>query len=189
MNWLAHLYLSERSAEFRIGNLLPDLIGRNEWMALPPGFVRGAECHCRIDRFTDSHPLARQSRERLGPEFRRYSGIIVDVFYDHLLAVNWNHYSAVPLREFAAEVYASFDQHRSVVPAEAMAHLERIRAHDLLCCYVEIAGLREALRRLGARLRKPVALDAAVPLLERDHADFARDFRQFFPELIVAVRG
>jgi acyl carrier protein phosphodiesterase len=35
MNWLAHLYLSEPSAEFRVGNLLPDLTGADKLVDLP----------------------------------------------------------------------------------------------------------------------------------------------------------
>src|SRR5438445_178705 len=107
MNWLAHLHLSEPSAAFRLGNLLPDMVGARELAALPAEFQRGAKCHHRIDAFTDVHPKFRQSVARLSPRFRRFGGIIVDVCYDHFLAADWAAHSEVPLGESVDEFYVS----------------------------------------------------------------------------------
>ena len=90
MNWLAHLHLSEPTSAFRLGNVLPDLVPARDLANLPEAFQRGIKCHHRIDAFTDAHPKFRQSVARLSPRFRRFGGIIVDVFYDHFLAVNWD---------------------------------------------------------------------------------------------------
>ena len=83
MNWLAHLFLSEPSAAFRIGNLLPDLARPSELSGLSTEFIRGMEQHRLIDAFTDSHPVVRRSIARVGPEFRRFGGIFVDIYFDH----------------------------------------------------------------------------------------------------------
>src|SRR4051794_31634321 len=128
MNWLAHLYLSDPTPAFRIGNLLPDLLPMTALVDLPPEFKRGAEQHRQIDSFTDSHPIVRQSINRVEPPLRRFGGILVDVFYDHILAREWHKYSSAPLPDFAAEVYASFESCRGDIPPEAYLHLERIRA-------------------------------------------------------------
>src|SRR4026208_598678 len=109
MNWLAHLYLSEPTPAFRIGNLLPDLVPASELVDLPGDFRRGVEQHRRIDAFTDSHPIVRRSMNRVSPPFRRFAGVLVDVFYDHILAREWNSFSSGPLSEFAQEVYSSFE--------------------------------------------------------------------------------
>ena len=60
-------------------------------------------------------------------------------------------------------------------------------ATDWLCSYREIAGITEALTRIGARLRRPVELAPAVLILERDYPFFLADFREFFPQLIENV--
>jgi len=80
MNWLSHLYLSEPNPAFRIGNLLPDLAPMSALSDLPSEFLRGIKQHRRIDAFTDSHAIFRRSISRVGPEFRRYGGILVDIF-------------------------------------------------------------------------------------------------------------
>lgn len=183
MNWLAHLHLSEPSPEFRLGNVLPDLLGARELAALPAEFQRGVTCHRRIDAFTDAHPCFRQSVARLGPPFRRFGGIIIDVFYDHLLAVNWPGFSPQPLRRCVDEFYASFASHRSVLPTAVWPVLERMQEQDWLGSYGDLAGVRVALNRIGCRLRQPRELGACGPELERNYVALAADFARFYPEL------
>jgi len=187
MNWLAHLHLSEPSPEFRLGNLLPDMVGPRELAGLPAEFQRGATCHHRIDAFTDAHPKFRQSVARLSPRFRRFGGIIVDVFYDHFLAVNWAAHSNVPLRESVDEFYASFDVHRGELPVAIWPVLDRMREQDWLGSYGDLAGVRIALGRIGNRLRRPLDLGECEPQLEHEYGSFKQDFAAFYPELTAHV--
>ena len=183
MNWLAHLVLSEPTAAFRIGNLLPDLARASELVNLPPEFRHGVEQHRRIDAFTDSHPIVRRSMRRVGPPFVRYAGILVDIFYDHFLSGDWASWSEVPLPAFTAEVYASFALQRSHIPAGAYARLQQMRTQDWLCSYGRLEGVTETLRRVGLRFRKPVPLGESALVLTEHYEEFRSDFREFFPEL------
>jgi hypothetical protein len=89
MNWLAHLFLSDPEPACRIGNLLPDFLSANVLAGLPAAFQRGIAQHRRIDAYTDAHPVFRRSVQRFAPPFRRYGGVLVDIFYDHFLARDW----------------------------------------------------------------------------------------------------
>jgi len=185
MNWLAHLFLSEANPACRIGNLLPDLVPAPALAGLPADFLRGVRQHRQIDSFTDRHAIVRRSIGRVPANFRRFGGILVDIFYDHFLSRDWLNYHLTPLPDFVDEFYSSFAHHRAEIPPEAYAHLERIRSGNFLCSYGEMGDLAEVLRRLGLRFRKPVALDQAVSVLEKDYAGFRADFDAFFPELIL----
>lgn len=187
MNWLAHLYLSEPSPVFRLGNLLPDIISYQALAELPPEFQRGIQCHRQIDAYTDAHPVFRQSVRRLGPEFRRFGGILIDIFYDHILAREWDGFATTPLPQFAAEVYTSFEPHWIEIPDEARQRLQAMRDADWLCSYRQIEAITMALTRIGGRLRRPTDLAAAVSILERDYEAFRGDFQAFFPQLIAHV--
>lgn len=183
MNWLAHLFLSEPDPAFRIGNLLPDFARVHTLTGLPPQFQRGIQCHLKIDRFTDSHPVVRGSMQRFSPPYRRYAGILVDVFYDHFLARDWASHSSTPLPAFASAVYQSFDLLGSEIPSEAHVRLLQMRADNWLCSYGDLAGISNALQRISTRLRKPFELAGSVSVL-KDHYDaFGRDFDEFFPQL------
>ncbi len=187
MNWLAHLYLSEPTAAFRLGNLLPDLVSATSLATFPAEFQPGIERHRDIDRFTDTHPIFRQSIRRLPPEFRRYGGVLIDMFYDHILAREWGLMATQPLPEFAAEVYASIRPHLTGLPPDARYRLTSMCVNDRLCSYREVAGIAEALARIGEHFRRPVRLAPAAEYLERAYDQFRADFREFFPQLMVQV--
>jgi acyl carrier protein phosphodiesterase len=192
MNWLAHLYLSEPETEFRLGNLLADMVRGPEREQMSPAFLRGIACHQAIDAFAESHPIVKRSRQRIGPEQRRFSGVLVDVFYDHFLARNWSHYSAIPLERFTQAAYAAFTPLAPTLPSEARITLERIIEHDWLTSYREISGIEDVLERLShrltERLKRPMALHSAVRELRAHYQDFESDFQEFFPQLMDSTR-
>jgi acyl carrier protein phosphodiesterase len=189
MNWLAHLVLSERSPTFRIGNLLPDLMGAAELATMPGVFQRGIECHRYIDGFTDRHPVVRRSVQRFVAPHRRFAPILVDIFYDHFLSANWAQHWPQPLDVFVREIYVSFDGHREQLPATTFGHLERMGEENWLSSYQEITGVRLTLERIARRLRRPVNLGEAVTELVRNYDGLQADFDEFFPELRAQVEA
>ena len=188
MNWLAHLYLSEPNAAFRIGNLLPDMVGPKVLAGMSPEVLRGVRQHRKIDAFTDSHAIVRRSIARVGPEFRRFGGIFVDIFYDHFLSREWPNFSRLPLRTFTRDVYSGFESHRHEIPREAYEPLDKMTAEDWLSSYGDLPGVATTLGRIGLRLRRPMPLAEGARILEADYAGFHEDFAAFFPELISHVQ-
>src|SRR3974390_2866737 len=152
MNWLAHVFLSEPRVEFQLGNLLADVIKRPARDEYGEYFVRGPERHRAIDAYTDAHPAVRRSRSRISSTYRRFSGVLIDIFYDHLLASMWDRYADTPLAAFTAEFYEASRKCRLMLPAPAQRVLDGIRRYDLLSAYAEIDGVETALRRLSQRL-------------------------------------
>ena len=193
MNWLAHVFLSEPSVEFQLGNLLADVVRGPRRDAMSAEFVRGAVCHKAIDAFTDAHPSVKRSRARLNSEHRRFSGVLVDVFYDYYLARDWQRYSGIALDAYTATFYASAERHLMDLPPDARTMLERIIRYDLLGSYARVDGVERALRRissyLNARWGREFALDRGVRDLLAHEAEFAADFQEFFPSLQAHVTG
>jgi acyl carrier protein phosphodiesterase len=191
LNWLAHVFLSEPDVEFRLGNLLADIVRGPQLRAMSAAFQRGVYRHKQIDAFTDAHPLVKRSRSRVSTEFRRFSGVLVDVFYDHLLATRWNDYSPIVLDAFTAKFYADIEASQIELPASARVTLDRIIRHDLLGGYRGIEGVERSLRRLSAylssRWRREFALEKGVADLIAQHAGFDADFAEFFPQLQAAT--
>lgn len=191
MNWLAHVFLSEPDVEFRLGNLLADIVRGEELRRMSAAFQRGVLKHKQIDAFTDAHPLVKRSRARVSSEYRRFSGVLVDVFYDHLLATRWNDYSPIVLDAFTAKFYADIEARHIELPTSARVTLDRIIRHDLLGAYRGIEGVERSLRRLSAylssRWRREFALEKGVADLIARRAGFDADFAEFFPLLQAAV--
>jgi acyl carrier protein phosphodiesterase len=191
VNWLAHVFLSEPDVEFRLGNLLADIVRGEELRRMSPDFQRGVLRHMQIDAFTDAHPLVKRSRSRISPESRRFSGVLVDVFYDHLLAASWSDYSPVALDVFTARFYADVEGSDVELPPSARVTLDRIIRHDVLGAYGGVEGVEGSLQRPSARLSsrwsREFALEQGVADLLAHRAGFDADFAEFFPELQAAV--
>lgn len=189
MNWLAHLVLSGRSAAFRIGNLLPDLMTKAELAAVSDDFQQGINCHRRIDVFTNAHPVVSRSTQRLSRPHRRFSPILIDIFYDHFLSTQWPRHWTQPLDEFLSEIYGSFDEHRAQLPETTYGYLERMRAENWLGSYGEITGVQLTLERISRRLRRRVELGEAARELVQHYEALEGDFNEFFPELRAHVNA
>jgi acyl carrier protein phosphodiesterase len=188
MNWLAHLYLSEPNAEFRVGNLLPDVTSASQLKFLPERYQQGILCHRRIDLFTDSHPRVRSCVRRFPPPYRRFGGILTDVYFDHFLARDWSEYSTVPLPDFIGEFYLDIETCSAVIPAEAKQRLQRMRNEDWIGRYHRLEGVTEILGRIGRRFRRPLDLTDSLPTFQEHETAFLEDFQSFFPELIAHLR-
>ncbi|HEX7113841.1 MAG TPA: ACP phosphodiesterase [Steroidobacter sp.] len=187
MNWLAHVFLSESDIEFRLGNLLADLVRGEARERMSPRFRLGAEQHRIIDAYTDAHPVVRHSRSRIDASRRRFSGVLVDVFYDHFLARSWQSWSSEPLEVFISSFYTEASAAAIELPEPARSVLARIVEHDLLGSYLHTEGVERSLKRLSLRLaqrwRRPFDLERGVADLLAHHEALAGDFAKFFPAL------
>lgn len=182
MNYLLHLYLSGPDPERQLGGLMGDFVKGPLDDRYPPGIVAGLRLHRAIDRLAATSPYCRASRQRLDPRFGHTRGVLVDIFYDHFLAVHWSGYHPQPLAAFAAGVYQLLDDHHHLLPA-GLAHIApRMRERDWLTSYRERGSVATALQRLAVRLSRPTLMGEGATELERCGEELLGDFRGFVLE-------
>jgi acyl carrier protein phosphodiesterase len=186
MNYLAHAFLSRATPELLTGGMLGDFVKGRIDDRYSAGVCAGIALHRAIDRYTDDHPVVQASRAHVAPERRRFAGILVDVFYDHFLALHWQRYSAVPLHRFTREVYAVLWPQRRTFPTRLQHMLPWMRAEDWLGGYAEVGAINTALRGIARRFRfaeraRPLAEGVEDLLVHYDA--FERQFHEFFPQL------
>src|SRR5438105_4264648 len=116
MNFLAHLYLSRHNEELMIGNFIADSVKGSYFKNYSERVSQGIVMHRAIDHFTDNNKIFLQSVHRLQPKYRKYSGVIVDIFYDHFLAKNFSEYSDVRLEDFTKQVHKIMIMNRDIMP-------------------------------------------------------------------------
>ncbi|MDX2149555.1 MAG: ACP phosphodiesterase [Bryobacteraceae bacterium] len=188
VNYLAHLYLAGETPESLLGNLLADFV-KAPLSSLPhPGFRQGVELHRRIDRFTDAHPAFLHSRSLFTPARRRAAPALVDIFYDHFLARDWERYSDMKLMEFLREASERMEEGRDAVPDFVMPMLDRILPVYWLAGYGSLHGVRMSIDRLAQRRRPGLGLSGGADELEANYEAFEADFRRVFEDLCVYVR-
>jgi acyl carrier protein phosphodiesterase len=196
MNFLAHLHLSGSDDQVMIGNFIGDHI-KGDNFSIPPsgnhlhqkeqlynkGVIKGIKLHRLIDAFTDSHPLVHESKKRLRPHFHKYSPVIVDVFYDHFLAKNWNKYHPEPLQKYVDYVYSLLKQNENILPEKTKKLVPYMIQHNWLKGYSTLEGINRALTRMSRRAKFDSKMDQAATFLEKDYELYQKEFEQFFPEL------
>lgn len=184
MNFLAHLYLSGSNSNIMLGNFMGDFIkGKSYLQQYEPEIVKGIDLHRSIDEYTDSHPIVIQSKNRLRPTYRHYSGVITDVFYDHFLATHWNQFHAVPLEIFAQKAYQTIVSANAILPAELNQMMPYMINGNWLVNYRELEGIHRALSGMAQRTPYRSRMEEAVNDLRIHYTEFEKEFMQFFPQL------
>jgi len=184
MNFLAHFYLSRMDDSLITGNFLGDFVKGRKYQDYPEAIARGILLHREIDSYTDHHPIHHQSKRRLGDKYGHYSGVAIDMFYDHLLAVNWASYSDMPLSDFSQHVYGVLKAKESLFPETARYVLKYMSQHDWLLHYQEMEGISRSLQGISRRTSFQSNLENAAFDLEARFSKFQQDFSAFFPEII-----
>lgn len=177
MNFLAHALLAGDDPALIVGGVVGDWIKGPLPGALPPDLARGVALHRAIDSHAETHPAFCRSRMRMSAARRRYAGVLVDIFYDHLLARDWTEHRDDALAAYCAEVYAEIDGRLADLPAPARDVLRRMASEDWLRSYAEIDGIADVLRRMSRRARQPNPLAGGEEELLAGAAGFAEDFR------------
>lgn len=190
MNWLAHVFLSENSIDYQLGNLLADPLKGKLWEGASDEIKRGLKMHQKIDAYTDQHEMFLLSKSRLGKK-GYLKGVVVDLVYDHLLTLHWNKYSMVSLAEFLSQFHLNAIDASQRFPEKPKETIRRIVAADMLSSYSTIDGLEQAFARVDARLSERILKKentlSYLNVVKQEMPNLDADFQIFFPDLMSRV--
>ncbi len=184
MNFLAHFYLSGTHEHLLLGNFIADAVKGKQLEAFSSELQQGIRMHREIDFYTDTHPVTSRSKARLREQFNHYSGVIVDIFYDHFLAKNWSEFSHEPLAAYSQRIYSLLEKNLEHFPERPRHMLPFMKAHDWLMAYTQVEGIRRVLSGMARRAKFESKMELAADALEREYELFEKDFRDFFPDLV-----
>lgn len=183
MNLLAHALLAAPDSGLMLGSAIGDFVRGAIDPDLPPRVRAGVVLHRSVDSFTDAHREVAAARALFDPPFRRYAGILIDVWFDHLLARQWAEHGEGELDAFSRRVRLLLSANTAIVPERMRGFVAYLEAHDLPAAYRETAVIGDALRGMSHRLSRANPLDDALTMLVARHAPLQRRFDAFFPEL------
>jgi acyl carrier protein phosphodiesterase len=184
MNFLAHALLSGQDGDILLGNLMADFLKPGTPMPDCDGVRRGIEWHYEIDRFMDSHPLVARSRARLFGQHRHYSAVLVDLFYDHLLATNWSNFSQQPLERFAFDVYQQLHARQEMMPPRMREVVPAMIEGDWLVSYGKPEGICYALSRVQRRASRGDGLMRSWNEFLEEKPLYEAEFFEFMPQIM-----
>ena len=184
MNFLAHVYLSGRDFEIALGNLIADRVKGKKIFNYPESLQKGIKLHRSIDYFTDHHPLFKSSVSELFPNYRHYSRVIVDLYFDHFLAVLWGNYHPQSLAEFSAQFYQKIKSYPVELPAPINHFLNALIKYNWFAHYQSVEGLKAIMEQMDRRTRFDSNLAASATQLIEKYSYFQSQFLEFMPQVI-----
>ena len=182
MNFLAHALLAGESPALVVGGVMGDWIKGPLPAGLPEDLARGVALHRAIDTFAETHPAFCASRVRMSAARRRYAGVLVDIFYDHLLARDWARYRADELGGYCAVVYRQIAERRHHLPDSSHHALDLMAREDWLQSYAGLEGIADVLARMSRRARQPNPLAGGEADFVAAAEGFEGDFRDWLPD-------
>lgn len=183
MNFLAHIYLSGNNDFMKIGGFMADGVRGKDYEHFPDDIRKGILLHRAIDTFTDAHTVFRISKHRLHERYGHYSGVIIDVFYDHFLAKNWQDYSDEKLDVFVQNFYQSLEDNFDMLTPKVQNMLPHMERGNWLWNYQFVDGIGTILSQMDRRTKNTSKMGESVQELEQFYKEFEQEFTLFFKEL------
>ncbi len=190
MNYLAHIFLSGNHPSIQVGNFIGDFVKGSRFESFPKGIRKGIIMHRKIDSFTDSHEVVIDTKAFIRPVFGRYSGIILDMYFDYFLAVNFKKYSAgKSLRFFAYRFYISALFNYRYLPARVKRFIFHFIGTNRLQKYESVEGLKYSLEIMSNHKVPAIDPEKTISFLVENNEELERRFFMFFPDLIEFVKN
>ena len=187
MNYLAHIYLSGTNEEILVGNFIGDYVKGFELARYSEEVRKGIMLHRHIDSFTDTNLIVKRSKARIMERYRKYAGIIIDIFYDHFLLKDWLNYSNQPIHDFILQVHGILCRHLDALPEGVRLFLPSFIKNNWIKKYSTIEGIEDILHRMSSHTTLPEETDFAVKVLREEYDMLKSEFSAFFPSLMSYV--
>lgn len=184
MNYLAHSFLSDNKPGLITGNFIADHLSGNNFDKYPAEIIEGIYLHRRIDTFTDSHPKFKESKRIFYKNFEKYSGILIDIYFDHLLAKNFSRYSNIPLDVYATTVYAVYNSHASLMPEGSSKFLQYVLSNNIYYAYASAEGIEKVLFHLSHRIKHGIWLNESIRTFNENISELENNFELFFSDAL-----
>ena len=185
MNYLAHIFLSGNRQRLQIGNFIGDFVKGSKLKNYPDEIRQGIVLHRLIDEFTDNHEVVKETVNFVRPAFGRYSGIVVDMYFDYFLGRNFQKYSSgISLNLFAFKFYFAAILNYNYLPVRVKRFIFHLIFSNRLQKYSTLKGLEESLIIMSNHKVSAIKPDKTIRFLIENHEELEKKFFRFFPELI-----
>jgi len=189
MNYLAHTYLSGNNDDIKIGNFLGDWVKGCDYLKYDEDIRTGIIMHRNIDSFTDQHSITHLSASRFQSRYAKYSGVIIDILYDHFLAHNWKDFCDISLHEYVNRMHNLILNKIELFPERLKNFLPGFLNERWVERYATLDGIRDVLDSMSKRTSLPNETEFAISVMEAYYHDFRHEFFDFFGQIIEFVEG
>lgn len=184
MNYVGHIQLAQHSSTSKLGNFLGDFVKGSDLSSFSAQIQQGIELHRAIDSFADNHPVTVNLRQRFPSEVRRMAGVIIDVYFDHLLCKHWQNYSSESQNKVLDGFYTELESTKLSVSTRFKRVKQGLIEYRWLAEYIEVDAVIRAYRSIEQRINSKITFaDRAADLIIKRETELQSAFAQLYPEL------
>lgn len=187
MNYFAHLYLAQPTSDSFLGNLLGDFRKGTNVTTYPIAVQAGLKNHIMVDNYTDNHRLIKDAKKLFSRETRRFSGVALDVLFDHYLINDWQQYHTTDFEVFKRDCYRLLASRLGVMPEPMHRVMTSVIERDWFAHYATQAGTLQAIENIAKRIRFPNRFASISEEVAYNDKELKQRFREFFPQLVEEV--
>ena len=188
MNYLAHSFLSFSNESILFGQFIADDIKGNKWQKYEPNIQQGILIHRFIDNFTDSHPHVLELKKLLHPRLGKFSGVVLDVLFDHVLSSRWDSYAQSSRESWIQETYMQLGLRRPEMSEKRKFIVDKMIEHDWMNMYQTEEGTAEILNQMSRRIPFSNSLKDSFEVFVHYQKDIISTFDDFFPQIVSSTR-
>jgi acyl carrier protein phosphodiesterase len=185
MNYLGHLFLSNNDTELMLSNLFGDFVKGKDLSQFRAKTQEGITLHRAIDNYIDTHPAVVELLHVLYPKLPKVSGIAVDLFFDHLLAKNWDKYHTESLGTFLNAFYSGLNTENEEFTAEFKHMIYHMVKVNWISYYPQLNGLEKALNGVSSRISFSNELKNGLPVFLENQSLIESTFEIYMKDAIV----
>ncbi|MFT6268541.1 MAG: acyl carrier protein phosphodiesterase [Alphaproteobacteria bacterium] len=168
-----------------LGNFLGDFVKGSNLDYLSPALQHGVRLHRAIDTFTDQHALVRQLKKQFPSSLRRMSGVTIDIYFDHLLCLDWHQYNESTMSSVLEKFYADLASNDISLTGRFSEVKQGLLTHRWLHEYAQKEAIKRAFFQIEKRLNHRVTFaQESIDFIANNEEQFNIAFSQFYPALI-----
>lgn len=190
MNYLAHFHQAFPDEALVIGGLRADYLKGPLKGELALGIERGIVLHRAIDAFTDRHPCQAECRRHFPAALQRYSGILLDLSFDHFLTLSWDKFHTLDISTFSQQIYTILKSGEAHLCGQSKRMAQRLIDYDILCLYHDWQTVAKTAERIGERLKRGnpfINIDAILidlyPVIDLAFENYYPDLCEFVEKI------
>jgi acyl carrier protein phosphodiesterase len=184
MNFLTHLFFANESSEQTKGLITGNATKASDLATYNLEVLKGIAIDMQIGLWAENHPAFQRSLQRLNFKFgEKQATFIINVFYDHMLAKDWQKYSKQSLEEFSERIYEIILINRYSFPYRVRKFAPEMIAKKWITSMRNIEGTHQYIKMLSKNERT-INIDQCLFELIENYQHYQKDFEEYFSSLI-----